>query len=131
MNPMTPHNKLDIMDLAVAMHLSDEFLTWLDDNWAIWTEFCALAAQVRARGRSHWSARAILHVLRWNRVVRDATDPVFKINNNWSPSMSRLYNALVGFDFFRERDPVRSAAGYRVTVNTELNGVVEGRVKSA
>jgi hypothetical protein len=128
---MKTSNKLDVMDAAVAMGLPDDFLGWLDDNWAIWAEFCALAAQVRARGRGHWSARAILHVLRWNRVVRDATDPVFKINNNWSPSMSRLYNALVGFDFFRERELMRSAAGYRLTGNTELRGVVEVRVKQA
>lgn len=107
-------NKLDAMDAAVAMHLRDDFLEWLDNNWQIWVEFCDLAAQVRARGRTHWSARAILHVLRWNRVVRDSTDPTFKINNNWSPSMSRLYNHLVGFDFFQEREPLRSAAGYLV-----------------
>lgn len=121
---MTPFNKLDAMDNAVAMHLHDDFLTWLDENWSIWTEFCDLANLVRARGRSHWSARAILHVLRWNRMVRDASDATWKINNKWSAPMARLYNHMAGFDFFQEREPMRSAAGYPV-----LSGSVDNRVR--
>jgi hypothetical protein len=106
-------NKLDVMDAAVAMGLRDDFLTWLDDNWAIWCEFCQLAALARSKGRARWSARAILHVLRWNRMLRDSGG-VWKVNNNWSAPMSRLYNHLAGFDFFQEREQIRSAAGYLV-----------------
>jgi hypothetical protein len=126
MNDITQINKLDVMDTAVAMGLRDDFLTWIDANWAIWAEFCKLAKLVRERGRHHWSARAILHVMRWNQVVRDATDPHFRINNVWSPSMSRLYNHLAGFDFFQEREQIRSAAGYPI-----LNSSVEGRINIA
>jgi hypothetical protein len=118
-------NKLDVMDTAVAMHLRDDFLAWLDDNWAIWSEFCQLAALARSKGRTRWSARAILHVLRWNRMLRDAGG-VWKVNNNWSAPMSRLYNHLAGFDFFQEREPWRSAAGYVVP-----NSSVEDRVTVA
>jgi len=107
--------KSEAMDHAVIIGLRQDFLTWLDVNWEIWAEFCKLAELVRARGRNHWSARAILHVLRWNRVVRDATDPNYKCNNNWTPSMARLYNHLAGFDFFQEREQLRSAAGYLIT----------------
>ena len=116
---MIENNKLDTMDAAVAMHLRDDFLSWLDDNWAIWSEFCQLAALARSKGRTRWSARAILHVLRWNRMLRDSGG-VWKVNNNWSAPMSRLYNHMVGFDFFQEREQIRSAAGYLVP-----NGVVE------
>ncbi len=81
-----------------------EFTLWLGKNMPIWREFVELTRMVRERGREHWSARAILHVLRWNRVVRDATDLTYKINNNWSAEMARLYNRYYGIEFFRERD---------------------------
>lgn len=108
-----PESKLDVMDQAVALHMDDTFLWWLDVNWTIWTEFCTLAALARSKGRTRWSARAILHVLRWNRMLRDS-EGTWKINNHWSAPMARLYNALVGFDFFQEREPARSAAGYLI-----------------
>lgn len=127
---MKTSNKLDVMDAAVAMGLPDDFLGWLDDNWAIWLEFCELAILAHSKGRTRWSARAILHVLRWNRMLRDS-GAVWKINNHWSAPMSRLYNHFAGFDFFQEREPARSAAGYLIEGNTELRGVVEGGVKQA
>lgn len=80
-----------------------EFDRWLIDNLEIWAEFCHLADRMR-RQRPRWSARAILHVLRWNRALRDASQPVFKINNNWSALMARKYNADRGVAFFSERD---------------------------
>jgi hypothetical protein len=104
---------MDVMDTAIAMGLDDAFLGWLDANWGIWDEFCDLAELARLKGRTRWSARAILHVLRWHRMVRDSGG-TWKINNNWSAPLSRLYNALAGFDFFQERNPALSAAGYLV-----------------
>lgn len=79
------------------------FDTWLAANPEIWAEFCALADRMRAQ-RPRWSARAVLHVLRWNRALRDKTSPLFKINNNWSASMARKYNADRGVPFFSERE---------------------------
>lgn len=78
------------------------FEEWLAANPEIWKEFCALADKMRAK-RPQWSARAVLHVLRWHRALRDTTDPLFKINNNWSAAMARKYNAERGVQFFNER----------------------------
>lgn len=80
------------------------FSTWVDQNRAIWDEFCSLADKMRASGRKHYSARAVLHVLRWERALKDASQLVFKINNNWSPKMARLYNESRSTDFFHLRD---------------------------
>lgn len=79
------------------------FEQWLEQNQEIWTEFCSLADRMRAQ-RPRWSARAVLHVLRWNRALRDPTSPVYKINNNWSAQMARKYNAERGVPFFQERE---------------------------
>lgn len=89
---------------AQRLELPPTYIHWLSKNWGIWHEFCDLARQVRERGRTRWSARAIIHVLRWNRVIRDATDTTYKVNNNWTPNMARLYNSLHGFAFFEQRD---------------------------
>jgi hypothetical protein len=89
---------------ANAIGMDAEFMEWLEVNHAIWEEFCALAALAQSKGRIRWSARAIMHVLRWNRMLRDPTDPLFKINNNWSARMARLYNHFHGLEFFAERD---------------------------
>lgn len=80
------------------------FETWLARNAGIWHEFCQLADKMRATGRKHYSARAILHVLRWHRALQDASQPVFKINNNWSAQMARKYNDENNVDFFHLRD---------------------------
>lgn len=89
---------------AQAIGLSPAFRVWLEANWAIWFEFVRLADQMRLRGRRYYSARAVLHVLRWHRALRDPTEPELKINNRWSAEMARLYNALIGSDFFRTRN---------------------------
>jgi hypothetical protein len=93
----------DAVAYALRNQMDMEFIGWLDSNWAIWREFEELAAMVRQRGRHHWSADAIFHVLRWQRVVRDAVDVTFKVNNNRTSSMARLYNGLHGIEFFETR----------------------------
>lgn len=128
--PPKPVDRAAVLATARAGQLSDDFVIWLQDNLDIWNEFCALAALARSKGRTRWSARAILHILRWNRMVSDSGG-VWKINNHWSAPMSRLYNASVGFDFFQERKPARSAAGYRIEGNTVPHRLVDGGVTVA
>ena len=77
-----------------------QFAWWLACNRPIWDEFCVLANKMKERGRDHWSARAIIDVLRWDRALRDPTDPLFKINNNRTPQLGRLYNELTNSTFF-------------------------------
>lgn len=105
---ITPSPTLDpdrrALMFAQAAGLSHAFRKWLPLNWPIWFEFVRLADKMRLRGREHYSARAVLHVLRWERALRDTTETELKINNNKSAEMARLYNAMVGFDFFRTRE---------------------------
>lgn len=86
------------------------FTSWLKANWTIWTRFCRLADEVRTR-REHYSARAIFHAIRLESVLReqpviDGRVPAFKVNNNHSASMARLFNALSTdrADFFFTRE---------------------------
>lgn len=97
-------NHLHALAVASEKEMRPTFIDWLWHNRPVWDEFCALALLVQERGRKTWSARAIIHVLRWNRIVRDATDPLFKINNNWTPEMARLYNTIYGASFFNLRN---------------------------
>lgn len=90
---------------AQALGLSTKFREWLPENWAIWFEFVALADRLRIKGREFYSARALIHVLRFERAVRDASQPIYKINNNRSAEMARLYNAMNRVDFFLTREP--------------------------
>lgn len=89
---------------AKGIGLSEDFRDWLQANWAIWFEFRRLADQMRLRGRAYYSARAVLHVLRWHRALKDPTTPDYKINNNRSAELARLYNAIAGIEFFRTRE---------------------------
>lgn len=90
---------------AQAIGLSLTFRKWLPENWAIWFEFVRLADKMRITGREFYSARAVIQVLRWERALRDASQPTYKINNNRSAEMARLYNAINKVEFFRTRNP--------------------------
>jgi hypothetical protein len=49
-----------------------------------------LAFTVWEAGHDHYSARAILHQIRWHhQVVRGNRE--FKCNNNWTPALSRWF----------------------------------------
>lgn len=91
-------------DKAVEIGLSETFREWLEQNWAIWEEFSKLADKMRLRGRQYYSARAVIHVLRWHRALRDPTESEFRLNNCRSAAMARLYNALLGKTFFHARN---------------------------
>ena len=80
------------------------FFNWLKDNYHIYRQFTQLALQMAQR-RKHYSARAILHVIRWQTDLRE-TDKTFKCNNNWTPGMARLFMSQYPKHkgFFRIRD---------------------------
>ena len=79
--------------------------------------FVELANQVRARGFTKYSARAILHRLRWHYQI-ERGDIHFKVNNNYSARMARWYmkNIPGTLGFFEIRDRHNSGHdmhGYR------------------
>lgn len=83
------------------------FQAYLADNWELWCAFVRYSDRMRSR-RSHYSADAILHAIRFESDLAEVRSP-YKVNNNWSADFGRLYNAAAGVDFFRLRE--RSAAG--------------------
>jgi hypothetical protein len=66
--------------------------------------FEKLTLDLHAKGWSHYSARAVLHRIRWHHHV-DMGDRTFKANNNWTPALSRwvmLLHPEIG-EFFETR----------------------------
>jgi hypothetical protein len=76
---------------ARAEMFNPGFAEWLQENPHIWERFKAEADRVRRR-RDHYSARTIVHFLRHETALSEAGGE-FKINNNASPDMARLYMA--------------------------------------
>jgi hypothetical protein len=53
-------------------------------------KFEELAIQVARGGYNRYSARTILHRIRWHYSI-DRGERDFKCNNNWSPALSRWF----------------------------------------
>lgn len=75
-------------------HFRPGFIEWLADNLHIWTRFEDQANAVYERGRRHYSARTIIHYLRHETMLREVSDADWKINNDISPDLARLYLIL-------------------------------------
>ena len=83
------------------------FGKWLDNNADIYRAFVAKSLELRFQAnRNHYSARAIVEVIRWETALRQKGEPTFKINNNYVSGLARLtisaYPQLEGF--FQIRD---------------------------
>ena len=73
---------------------SDEFLRWIPENAHIWIAFEQEAYKVIRAGFKHYSARTIIHVLRHHSALAENGDSGWKINNNISPYLARLFAIL-------------------------------------
>ena len=69
-----------------------DFWVFHADNPQVYRLFCKFADDVVRSGRSRYSARTILHRIRWYTTV-ETDDPTasVKINDHWSPFYARLY----------------------------------------
>lgn len=82
-----------------------DFLTWMPKNWHIIVAFFHQANRVWDSGRRHHSARDICAYLRHESAISEALSKSsinpqgFKISNNASPYLARLYLAI-----FPDRD---------------------------
>jgi len=54
--------------------------------------FERLSLEVFAAGWEHYSARAVLHRIRWHHHIEKG-DRDFKLNNNWTPALARWFMA--------------------------------------
>lgn len=89
----------------VVTKLEREFDKFHNSNPHIYELFKKYVLQVIERGFQHYSARTIIHRIRWHTSV-DTTDPEgFKINNNHSPYYARMFLAQYPqhAGFFRNR----------------------------
>lgn len=67
-----------------------EFLQWLVENQHIWKRFEREANRLWNKGRRHYSSKTIIEFLRHETALYEQ-DSEWKINNNFSSSLSRYY----------------------------------------
>lgn len=82
------------------------FFRWLEDNQHIYRRFKRMAKYAKRCGRKHYSARAIIQVIRWETEISQRGDKTFRINNNVTPGLARLamHDEPELKGFFRCRD---------------------------
>lgn len=73
----------------------------------VYEEFVRYARLLKSRGRDHYSADAICHVIRFHRITSGKDSSGFKVNNNYTALLARKAMAecpdLDGFFVTRER----------------------------
>jgi hypothetical protein len=70
---------------------SDEFVEWFPQNPHIWYHFENETFKIIDIGFKHYSARTILHFLRHHTAIEQKSTDGFKLNNNYSPYLARLF----------------------------------------
>jgi hypothetical protein len=68
-----------------------DFAHWHRTNPHVWPLFVRYAFEAINAGRKRFSARAIIHRIRWHENVELRAVDEFKINNNWSPYYGRIF----------------------------------------
>lgn len=84
---------LDIKD--DRLDYPEGFFHWLQFNDHVWKMFEEYALQM-AQHRKRFSARTIVEVMRWNNTIRQKKDKTFKLSNNMTPGLARLWMAKYG-----------------------------------
>lgn len=80
--------------LLQPTYFSDGFYLWLIDNYAVFEYFERSAIQVSDKGFKHYSARTIVEVMRHRTNIREIGDGTWKLNNNRTPEMAKLFMLL-------------------------------------
>jgi len=86
-------------------HFHHDFYKWLNANFPIFSHFEISAIQTYQAGFKHYSARTIVEVMRHRSNIREIGDGNWKLNNNRTPDMAKLYLLLhpEHSDFFELR----------------------------
>tara|TARA_R110000764_G_scaffold37769_5_gene83857 strand:- start:350 stop:634 length:285 start_codon:yes stop_codon:yes gene_type:complete len=84
----------------------DQFIIFDEENPEIYALFRKLALKAFAV-RSKYSARGILHVMRWESMLHNDHGGTYKVNNTWSPHFAKKFMAeLPEYEgFFELRSP--------------------------
>lgn len=81
----------------VVLHSSlfkKDFYDWLKANGPIFEYFENCAIKIRENGTQHFGAKAIVEVMRYRTAVREIGDGKWKLNNNRTSDMAKLYLLL-------------------------------------
>ena len=73
----------------------DNFFYWLQSNQHVYRAFCAYAFRMAMTGRKRYSAKTIVERIRWDTDIKDS-ETTFKINNNYTSGMARLFMSEYG-----------------------------------
>ena len=82
------------------------FWRWLRTNKHVYRAFKIYAFRMAMKGRTRYGAKTIVEVLRYETDLKD-TEKTFKLNNNYTSGMARLFMSEYGQKypgFFRLRD---------------------------
>lgn len=84
-----------------------EFINWLPHNIHVWIEFERHAMMVIRRGRTHYSSKTIVHVMRHESAIRENGKDGYKLNNNHARPLARLFALMhpEHADLFEFREP--------------------------
>lgn len=93
--------------------IDERFAAFDAANPEVYAEFRRIAAQLLNAGREHYSADAIMHVLRFERALRaDRPAGELKLNDHYSSRMARkLMAADPRFEGFFETRTLKSRGG--------------------
>lgn len=101
---------IELARAAVLLHphqFSPSFYTWLNANYPIFEYFENAAMNTWEAGHKHFGARTIVEVMRYRTALREIGNGAWKLNNNRTPEMARLYMLLhveqAGFFELREQ----------------------------
>lgn len=107
--PTDPSAQTDDLPLFARPKASTADALFDSSHPGVFTKFVEFAEQVRARGKTRYSADAILHRIRWwSDVERQSGE--YALNNNWTSYLARrLMRERPEFDGFFETRERKSA----------------------
>jgi hypothetical protein len=91
----------DLFELMERGRLATRFAKLLEDCPDLYPAFVRLALRARRAGLKRWSADAVGHVVRWERLTDGKDAAGFKVNNDFVAMLGRKamaeYPELAGF----------------------------------
>jgi hypothetical protein len=83
-------NHAGVTDPVEPTKFDDWFQT--DQGHEVWALFKRLAFKARNAGMKKYSARGIMHVIRWETSLMHVADPDegFKVSDHWTPGLARV-----------------------------------------
>jgi hypothetical protein len=81
------------MSSTEQTRLEKKFIKYHQKNPEVWREFKRYAFEAIEAGRTSYSARFIIHKIRWDSNIQAKSPRSFKISDHASPYYARLFHA--------------------------------------